>query len=124
MVLTVYEEHLAGEQLHRAHYLAAISNYRRVAAEFAETLNREKVASIADVEEAGTELAKWERITEPDRMLPIRQVSELTGVPDSSLRHLCAEGMVKCEKRGKLWYLLDTEIERMLEKGDISLRPR
>lgn len=99
--------HLGPQERRQAKYLEALGLYRELAAQFTETgrANAEELRAAADA------VARYEP-TPQERMRPIREVSEMTGVSAPTLRRWAAQGQVEAEKRyGKLWYIDPQDVE-------------
>ncbi len=110
MKVLVNLDHLGPEEERQARYLAAVARYRGLAAEFA----AKGQAELAEIQAAADEVAQWEPTPE-ERMRPIREVAEATGVPVSTIRRWAAEGQVAAEKRfGKLWYVDPLDVELLV----------
>lgn len=121
--MKTFTEYLSEQERRMAAYYAALSNYRRLAAGFAAEMEATGQADMTAVEAAGEELARWRAATERDRMRPIREVAELTGLGVSTLRKLAAEKSIAAERRfGKLWYVLLEEVQEMVAAGEIVPR--
>jgi len=103
-------EYLGPDEVRQARYLAAVSRYRGLAAEFAA---RGK-AGLGELTAAQEEVARWEEPVE-GRMRPIREVAAATGVAISTIRRWAGEGQVAAEKRyGKLWYVDPQDVELLV----------
>jgi len=110
--------HLSPDEQRQARYLAAVARYRGLAARFAE----EGQADVEELRAAEEEVARWEPTPE-ERMRPIREVAEVTGVPVSTIRRWAGEGQVAAEKRfGKLWYVDPQDVELAVAQEEGSER--
>ena len=107
MNITINLTYLGSTEQRQARYLAALARYRELAARFAETGQ----ANAAELRAAADEVARWEQ-TPKERMRPIREVAEATGVSVATIRRWARDGQVAAEKRfGKLWYVDPQDIE-------------
>ena len=50
---------------------------------------------------------------EKDQLRPLREVARMIGLSNSTLRRLCRENRITCEKRGKSWYVLPKDVQKM-----------
>lgn len=48
-----------------------------------------------------------------DNLVPLRKVSERTGIPVATLKRYCSAGVVKAQKPGSEWLVLESEVRRL-----------
>ena len=124
--------HISPRDLRQAQYLAALSEYRRLAAEFADTLKRDGQADASAVEGAGKRLHLVADDPEflRDQMRPVREVAAQTGLSVSLVRRLAngnhaLSDQVRSERRyGKLWYVFLDDVQYLLDSEEIVPRDR
>jgi hypothetical protein len=124
--------HLSDRDQRQARYLAALSEYRALAAEFAATMQRDGQADASAVEAASQRLHAV--ADDPafirDQMRPVREVAEMTGLSVALVRRLAngnhaLSDQVRSEQRfGKLWYVLPDDVEMLVESEEIVPRNR
>jgi hypothetical protein len=124
--------HLSESEQRQARYLAALSEYRARAAEFAEALRRDGQADMTAVDVAS---ARLHEITDDpefvrDQMRPVREVAAQTGLSVALVRRLAngnhaLSDQVRSEQRfGKLWYVLPSDVVLLVESDEIVPRRR
>jgi hypothetical protein len=124
--------HLSPTESRQARYLAALSEYRARAAEFADALQRDGEADMTAVDQAAKRL--HEITDDPafvrDQMRPVREVTAQTGLSVALVRRLAngnhaLSDQVRSEQRfGKLWYVLADDIQYLIDSDEIVPRRR
>lgn len=59
-----------------------------------------------------------------DRLISLSVAAEELKIGHERLRQLAARGEINAERRGKLWYLRESEIARLRERGRLKPGPR
>lgn len=127
-MLTIYEQHLSERDRLTAEYLSAVSDYRRLAAEFALKLHESGAADMTALDAASERLAAIENNEAfiRSRMLPLGDAAERLGYSHQHLARICRDygpdgtQQVRTEKRhGKLWYVYVEDIEALLATGEL-----
>lgn len=127
-MLTVYDQYLYGDERLTAEYLSAVSDYRRLSAEFATMLERDGEANMALLDAASKRLAAIENNDAFIRaqMLPLAEAAVRLGYSHQQVARICRshgpEGsrQVRAERRhGKLWYVYVPDVEYLIGSGEL-----
>jgi hypothetical protein len=59
-----------------------------------------------------------------DRLITLTIAADELDIGHERLRQLAARGEINAEKRGKLWYLRESEIALLRERGRLKPGPR
>lgn len=125
---TIYEQHLSTTDQLTAEYLSAVSDYRRLAAEFADALTTTGSADMTALDAARARLAAIEENEDFVRaqMLPLAEAATRLGYSHQQMARICRDHgpdgsrQIRAEKRhGKLWYIYVPDVEYMISSGDL-----
>lgn len=125
---TIYEQYLSSSDALTAEYLSAVSDYRRLAAEFAVTLERDGEADLAMLDVARERLAAIEANEDfiLAQMLPLADAAARLGYSRSQMARICRDHgpdgsrQIRAEKRhGKLWYVYVPDVEYLIGTEEI-----
>lgn len=125
---TIYEQYLSETDQLTAEYFSAVSDYRRLAAEFALTLHRDGAADLTALDAARERLAMIEVNEDFVRaqMTPLAEASDRLGYSRAQMTRICRDHgpdgarQVRAEKRhGKLWYVYVPDVEFLIEVGEL-----
>lgn len=126
--MIIYEEHLSETDQLTAEYLSAVSDYRRLAAEFAFTLHESGSADLTPLDVARKRL---EAIESNDdfihaQMLPLAEAAARLSYSRAQMTRICRDHgpdgsrQVRAEKRhGKLWYIYTRDVEFLIATGEL-----
>ena len=126
--MIIYEEHLSKTDQLTAEYLSAVSDYRRLAAEFALTLHESGEADLTPLDVARARLEAIESNEDfiQARKLPLADAAARLGYSQSQMARICRdhgpEGsrQVRAEKRhGKLWYVYVPDVTYLIDTEEI-----
>ena len=126
--MIIYEQHLSPTDQLTAEYLSAVSDYRRLAAEFAATLERNGTADLAALDTARARLAAIESNETfiHVQMLPLAEAAARLGYSHPQMARICRDHgpdgshQVRAEKRyGKLWYVYVPDVEYLRTSGEL-----
>lgn len=126
--MIIYEQHLSSTDQLTAEYLSAVSDYRRLAAEFALTLHESGEADLTPLDVARERLAAIESNEDfiQAQMLPLADAAALLGYSRAQMTRICRDHgpdgsrQVRAEKRhGKLWYIYASDVEFLIETGEL-----
>lgn len=59
-----------------------------------------------------------------DRLISLAIAADELEIGHERLRQLAARGQIAAEKRGKLWYLRESELDRLKERGRLKPGPK
>ena len=54
-------------------------------------------------------------------MITTKEASLRLGLSDRTIRNYCSKGKLKCEKKGKIWYIDESSLDDVLEVKVISI---
>lgn len=126
--MIIYENHLSETDQLTAEYLSAVSDYRRLAAEFALILHQNGEADLSALDVARERLAAIEANEAfiRSRMLPIADAAARLGYSRAQMTRICRDHgptgtqQVRAEKRhGKLWYIYAPDVEFLIASGEL-----
>jgi hypothetical protein len=123
-MITIDTTHLSPIERCRAEHLAALAEYRALAAQLAAGED----VSLAAIDTANARLAEIESNEEyiRERMVPAADAADLLGYSRAQMTRICREHgpngdhQVRCEKRhGKLWYVYVPDIKLLIASGGL-----
>lgn len=125
--MIIYENHLSETDQLTAEYFSAVSDYRRLAAEFALTLHQDGEADLSALDAARERLAAIEENEDFIRaqMLPLSDAADRLGYSRAQMTRICRDHgpdgsrQVRAEKRGKLWYVYVPDVQYLVETGEL-----
>jgi len=122
-MITIDKTHLSPIERRRAEHLAALAEYRALTAQLAAGEN----VSLAAIDAANERLVEIESDGEYIRsqMIPAADAAGRLGYSRAQMTRICREcgpggdNQVRCEKRGKLWYIYVPDVELLIAFGDL-----
>jgi hypothetical protein len=123
-MITINPVHLSPAERRRAEHLAALAEYRALAAQLA----ADEDVSLSAIDAANARMAEIESDEEYIRsqMVPAADACSRLGYSRAEMTRICRENgpdgdhQVRCEKRhGKLWYVYVPDIKLLITSGDL-----
>ena len=113
--------YLTESETNQAHYLSSLGRFRAMSIVLAARIT---ASGSVDLNEYNALQAEVEQYAPLPEFRPLREVAEITGIAQSTLRKWCLTGDVAAEQRyGKLWYLDPGDARRVAIEQGAMTRP-